>query len=253
MAVMRIAIIIPTLNESATIAGAITSAFAQAPVAVVVADCHSADDTVALARAAGADVVVGPQISSRAAALQAGIDRALQQHPDLDVLWMLHADSSAPPDGRAAITRVLANPAVVGGAFTQRFNLRPHRPTHLQRRLLRFVIFCNRTRYRLTHIYFGDQGLFVRPAALARIGGVPQLPLMEDVELCRRLKTIGRLRLSPSPLTTSPRRFLKHGILRQALHDARLLLSHRLGHTPADAHQLYNQDNLDHAGPARPV
>ena len=240
---MRIAVVIPTLNEAAHIGRTVRSALAQDPAVVVVADCNSADDSLARAAAAGAELVTGAHLTSRAAALQAGIDHALDRHPDVDVLWMLHGDSTAPPDARAAIESILADETVVGGAFTQRFALRGHQPNHLQRRLLRFIIFCNRTRYRLTHIYFGDQGLFVRPAALRQIGGIPQLPLMEDVELCQRLKTVGKLRLSPVCLTTSPRRFLKHGILRQGFRDARLLLSHRLGRQNHQAWQHYNHDN----------
>ena len=240
---MRIGVVIPTLNEAAHIHATVASALAQDPAVVVVADCGSVDGTADHARAAGARLVTGPALTSRAAALQAGIDHALTLHPDLEVLWLLHGDSLAPETGRAAIESVLADPAVVAGAFTQRFALRGHRPTYIQRRLLRFIIFCNRTRYRFTHVYFGDQGLFVRPGALAQIGGIPQLPLMEDVELCQRLKTVGKLRLSPVGLATSPRRFLKHGILRQGFRDARLLLAHRRGRDAADQHHQYNLDN----------
>ena len=240
---MRIGVVIPTLNEADHIAATLASARAQSPDLIVVADCNSADDTADLARAAGAELVTGPALTSRAAALAAGTDHALARRPDLEVIWYLHGDSLAPAEGRAAIHRILADPAVVAGAFTQRFALRGHRPTYLQRRLLRFIIFCNRARYRFTHVYFGDQGLFVRPDALARIGGVPQLPLMEDVELCQRLKTVGKLRLSPVCLPTSPRRFLKHGILRQGLRDARLLLAHRRGRDASALHHQYNLDN----------
>lgn len=266
---MRIAVVIPTLNESANIAAAIASLAPGRPDFVIVADCDSPDDTADRARAAGATVLTHAGLRSRGEALQAGANLAqekltqagtgqAEEHRDAphanhagDVIWFLHADTLAPPDWRTAIETACADPAVVGGAFTQRFTLTPPpgqpRVTHLQRRLLRFVVFANRTRYRFTRVYFGDQGIFVRAAALAQIGGVPQSPLMEDVDLCRNLLRVGQLRVSPVRLSTSPRRFLKHGVLRQLLHDWALLLTHRLGLRPQSLYAKYNQDNLDHA------
>lgn len=292
---MRIAVVIPTLNESAHITATIRSLDAGRPDLVLVADCDSADDTAEMARAAGATVITGAGLNSRGAALRAGAERALREldqrqadtassdvidkSPQADVVWFLHADTLAPPDWRDAIEHVLADPAVVGGAFTQRFTMTPpapgsssapttyadaesakrlasppprSRPSHLQRRLLRFTTFANRTRYFFTGIYFGDQGLFARASALRQIDGVPALPLMEDVELCRQLKTVGQLRVSPVKLSTSPRRFLKHGVLRQLLRDWCLLLNHRCGRRPEKHHENYNADNHQH-GNTSPV
>ncbi|MEM1027173.1 MAG: glycosyltransferase family 2 protein [Planctomycetota bacterium] len=247
---MQIAVVIPTLNESANIAATIASLSRGTPDLVVVADCDSQDHTAELARAAGATVITGVGLRGRGAALQAGAKLAQQALPNADVLWFLHGDTLAPARWRDAIEAVLADRAVVGGAFTQRFNFgnaSADRPSWVQRRLLRFVIFCNRTRYRLTGVYFGDQGIFVRPAALDRIGGVPQSPLMEDVDLCRALLKLGKLRVSPTRLSTSPRRFLKHGIIRQLLHDWALLATHRLGLRPQALYARYNADNREHA------
>lgn len=258
---MRIAVVIPTLNESAHLAATIRSLDAGRPDVVVVADCNSADDTVEIARAAGVIVVEGSELNCRGSALRAGAERALSELETAEgihqvpgagagAIWFLHADTLAPPDWRDAIEVVLADRAVVGGAFTQRFTTNPPgggpRPTHLQRRLLRFTIFANRTRYFFTSIYFGDQGIFVTTAGLQKIGGVPPLPLMEDVELCRQLQRVGKLRISPVRLSTSPRRFLKHGVLRQLLRDWTLLLRHRLGLNSTSHHQHYNQDNHEH-------
>lgn len=263
---MRIAVVIPTLNESANIAAAIASLAPGRPDLIVVADCDSTDHTADLARAAGATVIDHAGLHSRGAALHAGATLAQKILPPeaealpgagADAIWFLHGDTLAPPNWRDAVEAVLADPDVVGGAFTQRFTLTPPpgqpRVTHLQRRLLRFTIFANRTRYRFTHIYFGDQGIFVRPAALAQIGGVPQSPLMEDIDLCRALKRVGKLRVSPVKLSTSPRRFLKHGVLRQLLHDWALLLTHRLGLRPQSLYAKYNADNHQHATPSSPV
>ncbi|MEM6459393.1 MAG: glycosyltransferase family 2 protein [Planctomycetota bacterium] len=250
---MRIAVVIPTLNEAEHLPALLRSLAAEGPDRVVVADCGSADATAALARDAGAEVVTAAHLDSRAASLRAGVEACLsgsQAKPD--ALWLLHADSLAPPGWRDAIASALADPAVVAGAFTQRFYFasppldRP--PGWLNRRLLRFVTFCNRTRMALTGVYLGDQGLFVRPDALAAAGGVPQVPLMEDATLCRRLHKHGRVRLLPDRLGTSPRRFLRHGVIRQLLLDTALLAAHRLGLDPARLHGRYDDDN--HQAPA---
>jgi glycosyltransferase involved in cell wall biosynthesis len=250
---MKIAVVIPTLNEAEHLPGTLTSLQDDPPAIIIVADCGSTDGTRRLAREAGVEVVTGPHLDRRAAALRAGIAHATRLAPDLDAIWMLHADSIAPPAWRREIEQALEDPQVVGGAFAQRFGLREHRPAWWQRRLLRFTIFCNRGRYRLTGIYFGDQGIFVRPAALEQIGGVPDVPLMEDVELCRNLQRIGALRVSRVALTTSPRRFLRHGVLRQLLADWSLLLRHRLGHRPAHLYARYNADNRDSAPGSHPT
>lgn len=271
---MRIAVVIPTLNEAGHVGPTLASLESGRPELVVVADCDSADATAEQARAGGAHVLTGRGLDHRAAALQAGVEFALQHFadhdaPPPDVFWFLHADTPAPAGWRDAIEATLADPAVVGGAFTQRFATTPPPPpetpreagknvpgsrlTWVQRRLLRFACFANRTRYRVTGITFGDQGQFVRPAALAQIGGVPQIALMEDVELCKQLRRIGKLRVNKLRISTSPRRFLKHGIVRQLLSDWWLLLNHRLGLRPAKAYEKYNADNRTHAETPAPA
>ncbi len=246
--VMRIAVVIPTLNEAVHLPVTLAAVAQGRPDLVVVADCGSSDATVSRARHAGVEVISDPTLSSRAAALDVGwrhVRRAAASGEPLDAVWFLHADTAPPASWRSVIESTLADPRAVGGAFAQRFVLREGgaAPTWTQRRLLRFVIFCNRCRYRLTGIYFGDQGLFVRPAVLERVGGIPDVTLMEDVELCRRLRREGRVCVSRERLSTSPRRFLQHGIIRQLLHDWRLLIAHRLGRRPEHLYRRYNEDN----------
>ncbi|MEM9883178.1 MAG: glycosyltransferase [Planctomycetota bacterium] len=245
---MRIAVVIPTLNEVEHLPALLRSLAVYRPDRVVIADCGSADGTAALARDAGVEVVTGTHLDGRAAALRAGAEAcSCGSEAEPDVLWLLHADSLAPAGWRDAIERALSDPDFVAGAFTQRFYFSSppldRSPGWLNRRLLRFVTFCNRTRMALTGVYLGDQGLFVRPDALAAAGGVPQVPLMEDATLCRELRKHGRVRLLPDRLGTSPRRFLRHGVLRQLLLDTALLAAHRLGLDPARLHGRYDDDN----------
>lgn len=200
---MKLAVVIPTLNEADQLAATVEAVRCGARLGapqVVVADSGSADGTLRLARRLGVEVVEGPR-PHRAAALAAGIARARGE-----VVLLLDADSRLPPGWDAAIAEALADPRVVGGAFELCFDGRGLR--------LRLVELVDRVRYRFGCLYYGDQGVFVRAAVLAEVGGVPQLPLMESAALCRRLKGIGRLRLVRHPILTSPRRFVEGGVLR---------------------------------------
>jgi glycosyltransferase involved in cell wall biosynthesis len=120
-----------------------------------------------------------------------------------DVLFFLHADSFPPPDWAALIARALDDPGVVGGAFEHRF-LEPAWS-------LRVISTVNRVRYRLTRNYYGDQGIFVRRTGFGALGGYRPLSVLEDLDLSRRLRRLGRMVLIPVPLDTSGRRFLARG------------------------------------------
>ena len=235
--------VIPTLNEAEGLPRLLHALADQEPPIgpwdVVVSDSGSADATRAVAAAAGCRVVRDPAVTGRGSALRSGVAAALEAVPDADAVWMLHADCLPPEGALAAVAAALGDPAVVAGAFGQRFNT--SRCSRWQRHRLRFVVFCNRARYRLTGVYFGDQGLFVRPGALAAAGGVPAWDLFEDVELVRRLRGAGKVVLLPGRMTTSPRRFLVNGCVRQLLRDAGMLLRHRLRGDGAGYAQAYSE------------
>jgi len=241
---MRVAVVIPTLNEAARLPALIDRLLDdnapphQRPAPLIVADCDSTDATPALATRPGVHLITNAGLTSRAAALQAGLDLALQLQPD--AVWFLHADCLPPPEWHHHITAALLDPRNVGGAFHQRFNARDLHPW--QRARLRFVSFANRTRYRLTGSYFGDQGIFATTPALHAIAGIPQLALLEDVELCRRLRQHGRLALCPARMSTSPRRFTHHGILKQFWADTLILALAVVGLRCQPLHHWYNQN-----------
>ena len=82
-----------------------------------------------------------------------------------------------------------------------------------------------------------------RHAAFERVGGYPQTALMEDVLLCRRLRAVGRLKVANGTMFTSPRRFVRHGPIRQAMIGLYLLFATWLGVRPAGVYVWYNRDN----------
>ena len=198
---MKIAVVIPALDEAAWIAEAVASAKAPG-VEVLVVDGGSHDDTAERARAAGARTIASPP--GRARQLEAGAREAAA-----DVLVFLHADTRLPRGFDAALRRVLADPLVVGGAFALRFDRRG--PT------LRMVEWGVRLRVVLRGSPYGDQALFVRRRVLDAVGGVPQAPIMEDLDLVKAMRRHGRLVRIPLPVVTSARRYLAKGVFRSVL------------------------------------
>jgi rSAM/selenodomain-associated transferase 2 len=225
---VRLAVVIPVLDEARRIGDRLHELAAMEGVdEVVVADGGSRDETVALAaRFAGVRIVHaergrGPQMNAGAAATSA------------DVLLFLHADVTLPPDAARWVAHALAEPDVVAGAFRIRTVVDDDGPAWL-RRLVRVAD----VRSRVTRLPYGDQAIFVRRDAFARAGGFPPQPLMEDVELARRLWRVGRLVTVPAEVRVSGRRFVA-GPLRAALAMRLFPLLYRCGVSPERLARLY--------------
>jgi rSAM/selenodomain-associated transferase 2 len=164
---------------------------------------------------AGRARLIWPERSTRAALMNAGAAQARGA-----VLFFLHADSFPPPAALELIAQALGDARAVGGAFEHRFT----EPGWS----LRAITRINRVRYRLTHNYYGDQGIFVRADVFRALGGYPDLALMEDLVLSQRLRRVGRHVLVPVELLTSGRRFLARGPWRTFFFIVWLLLLHTL-------------------------
>jgi rSAM/selenodomain-associated transferase 2 len=198
---VQFSVVIPALDEADRITRAVASARA-ARTEIIVVDGGSRDGTPE--RAAGAGARVAACGAGRARQLAAGAALAKG-----DTILFLHADSALPAGWDAAAARALADPRVAGGAFRLRFE--PSSP------VLRFIEFGTWLRVALLRMPYGDQGLFVRRAVLEAIGGVPQAPIMEDLDLVREIKRHGRLALLPLPVVSSARRYVGAGALRTML------------------------------------
>ncbi|MBI2318042.1 MAG: TIGR04283 family arsenosugar biosynthesis glycosyltransferase, partial [Betaproteobacteria bacterium] len=123
-----------------------------------------------------------------------------------DVLLFLHADTLLPPEADAAMREGLERSGRLWGRFDARIDGREP--------LLALVAFMMNLRSRATGIATGDQAIFVRREACCRAGGFPELPLMEDIALCRRLKPLSRPLCLAAVAVTSGRRWREHGIVR---------------------------------------
>lgn len=222
---MRLSIVIPTLNEAAGVEQNIQQASVLRPHEVIVADGQSDDGTGDLARSAGAVVVTCER--GRGRQLNAGARAATG-----DVLLFLHADCWLEPQASRQIEAALRNEGVIGGAFRQRID-------H-DRRVFRWLEWGNATRVRWRRMPYGDQGIFVRRSALESVGGFAEVRLMEDVLLMREFRRRGwRIELLPGPIHVDPRRWLKHGVVRQTLRNWTLLTGLRLGISPDRLAQFY--------------
>jgi rSAM/selenodomain-associated transferase 2 len=139
-----------------------------------------------------------------------------------EVLIFLHADTKLPPDALISIGDALRDPALAGGAF----DLAIDSP----RRVFRLIERVASLRTRLTRIPYGDQGIFLRETWFQSLGGYREIPIMEDVDLMRRLKrTGGRVTILPVRVVTSARRWEGDGILYTTLRNWSLVTLFLLG------------------------
>jgi hypothetical protein len=148
-----------------------------------------------------------------------------------DVFLFLHADSCLPPFAIPLLERALADSRIVGGTFMLRFDS--------QRFLLRVIAFFSRFRFRYFH--YGDQAIFVRRSVFEELRGFAEIPFMEDLDFLRRLRRTGRVTLLKQPVTTSSRRFLERGIVRQQLINIILVIFYLLGVRPETLKKWYGE------------
>lgn len=216
---MRISIIVPTLNESNSIVATLDrlKPFRMAGHEVIVVDGGSQDETIKLATSR-ADKVI-KSTPGRAQQMNVGADQASG-----DVLWFLHADTLVPDNATQLILQVFEKQKNQWGRFNIRLSGK-----HL---LLRIVERLMNMRSRITGIATGDQGIFVRREAFEFVGGFLPIPLMEDLDISKRLKKLSRPCCLDAKLITSSRRWEENGILRTILLMWRLRLAYTLGVSP---------------------
>jgi rSAM/selenodomain-associated transferase 2 len=230
---MTFSVVIPTLNEAESLPGTLLAALrAKARAAahghvvdVVVSDGGSTDATCTVACAVDARVLRGA--AGRGRQMVGGIHATAGE-----VIVLVHADTWLPETAFVAMAEALQRPQVMGGGFRKRFRDGPA--------LLRFGAGLRSALFfRVTGRLFGDQAIFVRRSALEAAGGMPEWPLMEDFELCRRLWTVGRLTLLRDEVWTSGRRFSEQGTIRMWCRMAEVMFGHARGATPEESLRRY--------------
>jgi rSAM/selenodomain-associated transferase 2 len=199
---MKLSIIVPVFNEARLLRTFLAHLRERAPEAeIVVADGGSSDGTADLATSFCDQLVVGKR--NRAIQMNAGARAA---HGE--IFWFVHADAEIPWDCLDEIEHIMDNPKIVGGFFRIRL---PQGPVY--RLTDSFAHYAGL----LLRMRCGDHGIFCRRTAFLKIGGFPEVPLMEDVEFFRLLRRRGRVICSQKRILASPRRYETVGRVRVTL------------------------------------
>ena len=222
--VPRLSVVVPVLDEERTL-GDRLPALLDLGDELIVSDGGSSDATRELAERAGAIVVTGT--AGRGGQLGRGAAAASG-----DVLLFHHVDTRLPPEAGTAIRQAVASGAA-SGAFTMRFE--PETP------LLRIGSRLVNWRSRRFGVPLGDQGQFVRREVFTRVGGFPDWPILEDLDLVLRLRRHGGMVLLNGPAIVSSRRFLARGVLRTVAVDWLIWTLFAFGVSPLRLARMYRQ------------
>ena len=223
-----VSIVVPVLNEAVALPETIRRAQANAFVLeIIVVDGGSSDGTQAIAGQLGCRVLSSPP--GRGGQMRLGASQAQG-----DMVMFLHADTWLPPEATRAAMQCLRDTRVVAGGFWKVFD----QPRWFMRGA-RFRCWLRLVWWRRL---LGDQAIFVRREALEAIGGMPDLALMEEFELCRRLRRVGLLALADSTVVTSARRFTQRGAWRTYLRMGWVTLLYRCGMKPEKLRRIYEKE-----------
>lgn len=225
------AIVIPALNEEQALPKTLASVKGQTvpPEDVVVVDAGSQDETAKVAVLGGARV------------LSSGRGRSLQMNAGAhsssgEALLFLHADTELPPTAVEVVQQTLSDPRVAGGCFELRFDAQSQSPA------LQLWSLCTRLRiFRTTRLVFGDRAIFVRRQTFEELGGYREWPILEDVDFAMRLGRLGAdaFAFVPMPVTTSARRLLEVGPVRQQFLNSCIIALWYMGYTPERLRDWY--------------
>jgi len=221
---MDISVIIPVLNEEKTIGASLRALMPLAPSEIIVVDGGSSDRTRDICGSFNVKVLTSERGRARQMNHGAG-------HATGDVVLFLHADTRLPPSAFNDIAAALNVPLYLGG----RFDIELEGEHWMLKLIGRMISY----RSRVTKVGTGDQALFVRREVFERMGGYPDIPLMEDIAFCRMLKHLGGVACLRSRVVTSARRWEVDGVWRTILRMWTLKSLYLAGVSPARLKQFY--------------
>jgi len=221
-----ISIIIPVWNESSAINPTLKHLRQQSPdkrIEVIVVDAHPDITTLqAIDVQPSSHFLIKTMPTEKGRGLQ--MNRGAQIAKG-SILLFLHADTLLPAGAFNAVLTVLQNPNLVGGAFD--LHIRSERWGY------RIIETVGSIRSRLTRVPYGDQAIFMRKSYFDIIGGFRPFPIMEDVDLMRRIKKRGdRIQIISTPVQTDPRRWEKDGLIYGTLRNWTLMILFLAGVSP---------------------
>ena len=219
----KISIVIPALNEAATIAQVLANIHLLPNVEVILVDGGSSDDTVSIVQGLGVKVISSEK--GRANQMNVGAKAATGE-----ILLFLHADTFLPLGFETMVRSTLQPPlkgetAPVAGAFSLQID--DPLPS------LRSIEWLVAWRSKWRQMPYGDQAIFLSAETFWELGGFREMPIMEDFELIRRLQRRGQIEILSAPVVTSARRWLQRGVWQTTLINQAIVIGYLVGVSPA--------------------
>lgn len=230
--VAHISVIIPCLNEERNLAELLPLLTRHSELEVIVVDGGSSDQSCQIAEDAGCILLN----SSKGRGRQMNIGASIAKHR---YFLFLHADTRLPEGFIRAICHTLETPGIAGGAFQLSTDVRDPR--------LGFICFWANIRSKILSLPYGDQAIFTLSSCFHRVGGFPEIEIMEDYIFVRRLRTIGKIVTLSEKVITSGRRWQKLGIIRTTLINQLVVLGFMLGIHPSHLARMYRRRQSDQA------
>ncbi len=214
---MKVSIIVPTLNEELVLEKTLTQFQQLSPHELIVSDGGSDDGTRNIAGRFSHRVITGS--AGRALQMNVGADEATG-----DILLFLHADSRIEPESYRKMLECMENPKWIGGAFTLCIES--------GKWSLKLIALLANIRSKYFGLAYGDQGFFVRKEVFKDMNGFSPLPICEDLDFYHRLRKKGPVILLKEKAHTSPRRWIKEGILFTTARNTLIAVLFGLGFPP---------------------
>lgn len=236
---MIISIIIPVYREAGRIRESIEAirlldGYTESGVEMIVSDGDGDGSTIKALSGLNTIKILSPK--GRGAQMNSGARSAKG-----DVLLFLHADSVLPAGALNLIQEALSDSTAAGGAFSLGFDS--------QKIFYKIIALATNIRARLSRIPYGDQAIFMRKDIYNKIGGYKDIPILEDVDLMKRLRKSGlKMVLLKEKVWTSPRRWEKGGRLATTLKHRLISLLYAVGFKPESLAGLRRMNNSERSG-----